>query len=522
LLEAFLGEIRGLDARHLSTGRHSQLTFDEWHAMVSCANGMGHMYLSWNVQPMQNELIVHGTRGVMHVDCYLQTCTVRRRIPGPKPIQRIYAAIANSFTTIGSVTGNVFKMVTGRLRPSPGIHEGVRKFYLALRNGAPVPVPAEEGRRIVAWAEVATKGAEEAKRQLTQAQATPPAPARILVTGASGFLGGVLVARLVREGESPRVLLRKPSATVEALPGITAVYGDLGNPADVDRAVAGVDVVYHVGAAMGGSAADFECATVWGTRNVIDACLRHGVKKLVHVSSLSVLDHAGHARGAAVTELSALEPHPDWRGQYTKTKLIAEQLVAAAVRERGLRAVILRPGMIFGPGAKPSAPSGSIGFGSRWVVMGSGKLVLPLVYVDDVVDALLLAAREESAEGGVFQLVDGAAISQRQYINLARQHAGGKLRATYVPKVVFFGAAIAAEILGRLLKRSAPLTRYKLRSLPPLSRFDTSAARTKLRWSPAVGVMEGLRRTFSAAAASPAVASITAVSPSSKPSELAD
>ena len=455
LIEAFLGEIRALDARYLSTGRNSQLTFDEWHAMIDCQKGIGHMYLSWNVQPMQNELIVHGTRGVMHVDCYLQTCTVRRRIPGPKPVQRLYAAIANSFTTIGSVTANVVKMVTGKLRPSPGIHEGVRSFYLALQSGTAVPVPAEEGERIVAWAETVTKGADEAKRQLTQKLATPPPPARVLVTGASGFLGSTLVARLVREGESPRVLLRKPSAALESISGLQAVYGDLGNPEDVDRAVNGVDVVYHVGAAMGGSAADFECATVWGTRNVIDACLKHGVKKLVHVSSLSVLDHAGHAPGAAITESSTLEPNPEWRGQYTRTKLIAEQLVSAAIRERKLPAVILRPGMIFGPAAKPSAPAGSIGIGGRWVVMGSGNLRLPLVYVDDVVDALLLAAREENATGGTFQLVDDDAVTQRQYIKLCCQQAAGKLRAMYVPKVVLFGAAIAAEILGRVLGRSA-------------------------------------------------------------------
>lgn len=500
LLESFLGEIRNVDARYLSTGRNPLLTFDEWQTIVECGRGIGRMYLSWNVQPMQNEIIIYGTRGVIRVDCYLQTCTVRRRIPAPKSVQRLYAAVANSLTTIGSVTANALRMATGRLRPSPGIHAGVRGFHLALRNGKAVPVPAGEGRRIVAWAETAIQGASEAKRQIVQTLATPPAPARVLVTGASGFLGSALVARLIREGESPRVLLRRPSSSLQATPGVKIVYGDLGNPEDVDRAVAGVDVVYHAGAAMMGCAADFECATVWGTRNVIDACLKHGVKKLVHVSSLSVLDHASHARGETMNESSSLEPNPEWRGHYTRSKLVAEQLVAAAVRERGLRAVIVRPGMIFGPGARLAAPSGTVGVGRRWVVMGSGKLVLPLIYVDDVADALLLAAKEVNATGGIFHLTDESAVTQREYINLCCRQAGGGLRALYVPRAVFYGAAVAVEILGHLLGRSAPLTRYKVRSLPPLSSFDTTRARECLRWTPSVGVPEGLRRTFMDAA----------------------
>jgi nucleoside-diphosphate-sugar epimerase len=153
--------------------------------------------------------------------------------------------------------------------------------------------------------------------------------------------------------------------------------------------------------------------------------------------------------------------------------------------------------------------------------LGSGKLVLPLVYVDDVVDALLLAAREENAVGGIFQLIDASAVTQRQYIDLCCRHAGAALRALYVPKAVFYGAAIAAEILGRVLGRSAPLTRYKLRSLPPLSPFDTGAARTKLHWFPSIGVPEGLRRTFMAATVPQAPPRKPAVSPSSKPNELA-
>ena len=129
------------------------------------------------------------------------------------------------------------------------------------------------------------------------------------------------------------------------------------------------------------------------------ACLRHGIKRLVYVSSLSVLDHAGHKKGVPITESSPVEPHPELRGAYSQTKLIAENLVLDAMRNRNLPAVILRPGQIFGPGAEKTPPSGVIALAGRWLVMGSGRLPLNLVYIEDVVDALLLAATKPDVSG---------------------------------------------------------------------------------------------------------------------------
>ena len=295
LLEAFLGELRDVDVKFRSSGRDPNLYFDEWRAAVNADRGSGNLYLSWNVRPMQNELVVHGTRGVMHIDCFLQTCTVRPTYPLPKAVQRMLAAGLNSLSMLFQVTANGFRFVTGKLRPSPGIHESVVRFYDALKEGKAPPVPAEEGRRIVAWMEAVSRDADEQKRRAFS-EAPAVVPPRVLVTGSSGFLGSALLRRLRDSGEAVRVLRRRPGSC-ESDPKLHVVYGDLGDPAAVDRAVAGVDVVYHVGAAMKGWAEDFQRGTVLGTQNVIDACLRHHVKRLVYVSSLSVLDHAGHPAG---------------------------------------------------------------------------------------------------------------------------------------------------------------------------------------------------------------------------------
>ena len=130
---------------------------------------------------------------------------------------------------------------------------------------------------------------------------------------------------------------------------------------------------------MSGGTEAFESGTVWGTKNVVAACVRHQVKRLVHISSLSVLDHASHRKNVPVNEASPLEPHPELRGAYSQTKLVAEKVVLDAIRNQDLPAVILRPGQIFGPGSGKAAPSGVIAIAGRWIVMGSGALPLNLV-----------------------------------------------------------------------------------------------------------------------------------------------
>jgi predicted dehydrogenase/nucleoside-diphosphate-sugar epimerase len=494
LLETFLGPIHDIHVQHRSTGRNPLLTFDEWHALANCKNGCGRMYLSWNVKPFQNELIVHGTRGVLHVDCYLQTCTIRKQRPMPKIGQRILSAASNSIQTLGGVAVNALRFATGSLTPSPGIGVGVNAFYKALREQTPAPVPAEEGQRTVYWIEKATRAAIAEKQQMRARDSVPPLPARILVTGATGALGSALLSRLLGAGETVRVLTRRPVPSLAANAQLHVVHGNLGDPEAVDRAVQGVELVFHIGAAMQGGAADFESGTIAGTKNVVSACLRYGVQKLVYVSSLTVLDHAGRERGAPVTESSPLEPHPAWRGFYTQSKLAAEQIVLEAIRSQQLPAVILRPAQIFGCGVT-SAPAGAIALGRHWIVAGNGGRTLQLNYLDDVVDALLLAAAREGVGGRIVHLADPQTVTQREYINAYRLHRPD-VSVRYVPVPVLYAGAFIVEVLGKLLRRELPLSRYRVRSLYPIAGLDGRTAAQVLGWSPAVGTYEGLRRTF--------------------------
>jgi nucleoside-diphosphate-sugar epimerase len=235
---------------------------------------------------------------------------------------------------------------------------------------------------------------------------------------------------------------------------------------------------------------------VHGTANIVASCLRHATPRLVHVSSIGILDHAGRDLSAPVTETSPLEPRPAARGAYTRTKLEAEATVQAAIRDKALPAVVLRPGQIFGPGAQDVTPNGVVGLAGRWLAVGDGRRTIPLVFVDDVVDALLAAAAKPDAVGRTFHVVDPDAVSRDAYLARYQRWRGRHRPIHAMPGWLFYTLACGVEAIGRLVGREVPLTRYRVRSLRPLDGIVTTAAREGLGWSPRMGLQRGLDQTF--------------------------
>jgi 2-alkyl-3-oxoalkanoate reductase len=491
-LEAFLGPIRSIDVRFSGTGSNPNLRFDEWFVHAQCERGVGRIHLSWNARPMRNRIEINATRGSIQIDKFLQTLVVGHNYPGPKFIGLVIDGIRNSIGTCFAVIASVFRFATGRLKPSPGIFDSAIAFATAIRDGVAPPVDIEDGARIVALIEPPSAEADTQWNAERAQRLAPLAPADVLVTGADGFLGRALVNRLLESNLRVRVLGRRASGPWTKDARVQAVVGDLGDPQSVDHAVNGVRVIFHVGAAMRGSADDYQAGTIWGTRNVLSACERFSAERLVYVSSMSVFDHAGVDRSKDVVEESSLEPKPQLRGLYTQTKLAAENMVRAAIDAGKVKAVIIRPGQIFGPGTERVTPNGVIGFGSHWVVVGSGRRTLPLVHIDDVIDALLLSAQNEAAVGQTLNIVDRVRVTQNQYLEMVGVKSLG-IKVIRIPNFIMLGLSAMVEVLGRLVRREMPLSRYRIRSIRPLPPMDMSRAE-RLGWKPRVGVMAGLSR----------------------------
>lgn len=246
----------------------------------------------------------------------------------------------------------------------------------------------------------------------------------------------------------------------------------------------------HVGAAMKGGLIEHTTATIIGTRNVIAACKKHGVEKLVHVSSMSVIDWAGAPAGTTVDERTAFEPRAEDRGAYTQAKLEAEKLVSAAVKEQQLPAVILRPGQIFGSRIPLITGAVARRVAGRWLVLGDGKITLPLIYIDDVVDAILLAAKGELRNGEVIQLVGAEELTQDDVLRIA----GGAAKVLHFPLPALFALGKTSELALGLLKRKSPLSEYRLKSALAKRRFESLSAGPLLGWRARTSIEEGIRR----------------------------
>jgi 2-alkyl-3-oxoalkanoate reductase len=113
--------------------------------------------------------------------------------------------------------------------------------------------------------------------------------------------------------------------------------------------------------------------------------------------------------------------------------------------------------------------------------VGFGRLKLPLVHVNDVVEGLIAAASRPDVCGAIFHLVDPAPVTQREYIDSCREEATTPIRASYIPRVALLAVGIAFDVLGALIKRNLPLTSYRIRSIKELT-FDCTAARRRLGW----------------------------------------
>lgn len=317
----------------------------------------------------------------------------------------------------------------------------------------------------------------------------------ILVTGGGGFLGRVIVERLVNRGFGVRSFSRGFYPELDSL-GVEQVCGDIADPNAVEMAAEGVDTIFHTAAKPGvwGEYESYYQTNVQGTLNVIDVCRKRGISKLVHTSSPSVVFDGSDMDGVDESVPYA----PKYHAHYPKTKAIAEQYVIDASGP-DLKTIILRPHLIWGPGDNHLVPR-IIARGRRLARVGDGRNLADTVYIDNAADAHILAAdaleKNPSLSGNVYFISQGDPIPLWDMVDRILE-AGGLppvKRSVSVKTARLVGAVLETVYAVLKLKGEPRMTRFVAEELATAHWFDISAAKRDLGYAPAVSTEEGLRR----------------------------
>ncbi len=306
------------------------------------------------------------------------------------------------------------------------------------------------------------------------------------ITGASGFIGRILAERLRSEGAEVR------GVDLAADPDRGVVAGDITAPATWQQHVEGTDVLIHT-AAIVSNAVDFAqswSANVLGTRRALDAASAAGIKRFVHFSSIRAFSDLHYPAG--VDERYPVRPDGN---AYVDTKVASEQVVLQAHAAGEVAATIVRPGDVYGPGSRPWTLLPLEAIKARQMILPAmGKGIFSPVYVDNLVDGVLLAARRQEGAGQVFTISDGIGVTcQEFFANYARML--GRDRVPSAPTVVAltlaWGAALVARARGQPTEANPTAVRYFTRR----GTYSIEKARRLLGYIPRVSLEEGMRRT---------------------------
>ncbi|MGB9586709.1 MAG: NAD-dependent epimerase/dehydratase family protein [Armatimonadota bacterium] len=315
---------------------------------------------------------------------------------------------------------------------------------------------------------------------------------RILVTGATGFVGYRLAKRLLEDGHDVRILVR-PNRDISSFDfeRIEVARGDVTDIHAVKAAMHGVETVYHIAAVFRSAALPdsvYWATNYHGTQNMLQAAVNEGVNRFVYCSTCGV---QGNIRNPPAKEDAPYNPGD----VYQRSKAKAEQDVLKAHADLGLPVTVIRPVAVYGPGDSRWLKLFRSIARRRFVMLGSGETLIHMVYIYDLVEAFCLAAQNPSAVGQVYTIGGEKYVTLNELARIIAAAVGvpePKLRFPFWPVRLLSGVV---EDACRIVGVEPPVFRRRIDLFVKNRAFDITRSKVELGFQPKVSLEEGVRLT---------------------------
>ncbi len=462
----------------------------------------------------QRTIAVRGLAGTAMVDLDANTCVIDRKTTSTLDFDRHKRSRSQASQLRRQAASTLMDYILGlsklSKRSAPyrnSLQDSITTFYSGLRDADLRDSRASGtfGQSVIETCErIATEAKLKGRAQSTRPPATGNINPSVLVLGGTGFIGRRLIKQLLSKGYSVRAFARGSSLVLDELGSsqLEIVRGDMRSADDVKRVLDGIDHVFHLATTDAKTWDQFREREIDPTIAVAQACLSHGVKRLIYTGTIDSYYAGSHAQ--KITEQTPLDRNINRRNYYARAKAEAERLLGEMHRKEGLPLVVVRPGIVIGEGGNPF----HWGVG-KWAspnvvqTWGDGNNPLPLVLVDDVAKGFVLAMEAPGIEGQSYNFVDAPMLTTREYIAAMERLIDCRIDVHVTPIWKFFVADFLKWPIKRIVGhpdgvRMPSYSDWESRTQKAM--FDCSRTRKELNWSPVSDpekiVNEGLGRSL--------------------------
>ncbi len=503
-VHALVGRLLGGRAEVLATRTldAGQPFHTRWVLAARAERGSAEVHLGFGTSFARSALTVLGSDGCLEADLVHDVVVGERKTP--------WLEFWNTFrASRGRARGyarDARRGLVGYLRATLGLgpradawfvgmRDSIAAFHRAYRAGEAPPADGHGAAEVLEWCEASVAHLSPAPTREPLAPAhTAPRPGEVCVLGGAGFIGRRAVLRLLARGLPVTLAARRSTGLPRELEDavragrLRLVRASLEDPASLVAAVAGCAAVVHLATGGGDTWDEVERSMLGGTRALAEACLAAGSPRLVYVSSIAALDTRPTRDGAALADSPAVDPRAEERAVYARGKACTERLLQDLAANRGLRLVILRPGVVIGAGtALQHSGYGLWTRDNHCVGWGLGETPLPLVSADDVAEAIALTVTHPGPglEGQALNLAARTTLGARRVVEELARATGRDLR--FHPRRLWVSqlAEVGKWLVKRAGGRDVPFPSWHDLAARSLARpLASNLARELLGWKP--------------------------------------